>query len=353
MRAIDRRMFGLATAAAVAAGTLAKAAATATPEPVDEGLFVPINGMDHWITLRGHDRRNPVILFLHGGPGLASTGNAPVFASWEQDFTVVQWDQPGGGATFAKNMAADQGPYTQARYLADAVAVAEWTRRRLGRRKLIIMGASWGTQLGALLVAARPDLAAAFVGAGFAVSRRRGDQIGYDLALERARARGDTVAVAGLEKVGPPPYRTVDEWFVRQQHTNPPGQPMAPAEVAATAEAARLTRAVDPAQATWIAKGLPDFNVFGQFLAVQRATYADTRDYEAPLRFKAPLFIIQGSEDLNTPTPLAKAYLEQVKAPAKAYLEIAGGGHNITIFHREILAFLTAEVRPAALARGA
>jgi pimeloyl-ACP methyl ester carboxylesterase len=276
-----------------------------------------------------------------------------VFASWEQDFTLVQWDQPGGGATFAKNMATDKGPYTQARYLADAIAVAEWTRRRLGRRKLIVMGASWGTQLGALLVDARPDLAAAFVGAGFAVSRRRGDLVGYELAFERAKARGDKAAVAGLEKVGPPPYRTADEWFVRQQYTNPPGQPPAPQEVAANAEASRLTAAVDPTRASWIAKGLPGFNVFGQFLAVQRLTFPDVGDYEAPRRFKVPVFIIQGSEDLNTPTPLSKAYLEQVQAPAKAYLEIAGGGHNITIFHREILAFLSAKVRPAALARGA
>ena len=299
------------------------------------------------------DRRNPVILFLHGGPGLASSGNAPVFASWERDFTVVQWDQPGGGATFARNMATDKGPYTQARYLADAIAVAEWTRRRLGRRRLIVMGASWGTQLGALLVDARPDLAAAFVGAGFAVSRKRGDVVGYDLALARARARGDKAAVAGLEKVGPPPYRTVDEWFVRQTYTNPPGQPMLPAEVAANAEAGRLTRAVDPARATWIAKGVPEFSVFGQFMAIQRLTYAQGRDYEAPARLKVPVFIIQGSEDLNTPTPLAKAYFEQLQAPAKAYLEVPGAGHNVCVFHREILAFLTAKVRPAAVARGA
>ena len=85
---------------------------------------MPINGLDQWITLRGQDRRNPVILFLHGGPGLASSGSAPVFASWERDFTIVQWDQPGSGATFAKNIATDKGPYTQARYLADAIAVA-------------------------------------------------------------------------------------------------------------------------------------------------------------------------------------------------------------------------------------
>jgi len=352
MSDMDRRRFAQASMAATA---LAATQATAQQASAgyDEGLFVPINGMDQWITIRGRDRRNPVILFLHGGPGIAVSASAPLFASWEQDFTLVQWDQPGGGATFAKNLASDQGPYTQARYVADAIAVAEWTRRRLGRRKLIIMGASWGTQLGALLVEARPDLAAAFVGAGFAVSRRSGDLVGYQLALERLKARGETAGVAALEKVGPPPYRTVDEWFVRQAYTNPPGQPPTPAEMAANAEAGRLLSAADPARAPWIAKGVPEFNVFGQFMAVQRLTFPNGRDYEAPARLKAPLFIIQGSEDLNTPTPLAKAYLEQVQAPSKAYLEIPGAGHNVCVFHRDIAAFLTAQVRPVALTRGA
>ena len=70
---------------------------------IDEGMFVDINGVPQWITIRGRNPKNPVLLLLHGGPGLHMSYLAPVFADWETDFTIVQWDQPGGGATLLKN----------------------------------------------------------------------------------------------------------------------------------------------------------------------------------------------------------------------------------------------------------
>src|SRR3569623_2055694 len=65
-------------------------------EPVNEGKINDINGSQQWITIRGRDRRNPVLLWLHGGPGIAMSNQAPLFADWERDYTLVQWDQPGG-----------------------------------------------------------------------------------------------------------------------------------------------------------------------------------------------------------------------------------------------------------------
>ena len=58
------------------------------PESIDEGFFVPIHGLEQWITIRGRDRRNPVLLVL-AGPGVAMSVMAPFFAPWEEDFTIV------------------------------------------------------------------------------------------------------------------------------------------------------------------------------------------------------------------------------------------------------------------------
>src|ERR1700759_3826634 len=103
----------MAAACALTAGLPAHAA---EPEAIDEGLFVDINGQPQWITVRGRDRRNPVLLLLHGGPGIAMSTRAPLFADWERDFTLVQWDQPGGGATFARNGPDGTGPLTIPRF---------------------------------------------------------------------------------------------------------------------------------------------------------------------------------------------------------------------------------------------
>src|SRR5688572_25403101 len=73
----------------------------ATPNGVDDAQFVEIGGMPQWVTIRGYDRDNPVILVLHGGPGAPMGGlEFKEFVSWEQEFTVVQWHQPGAGRTF-------------------------------------------------------------------------------------------------------------------------------------------------------------------------------------------------------------------------------------------------------------
>jgi pimeloyl-ACP methyl ester carboxylesterase len=56
-------------------------------------MFVPIGSIEQWITIKGTDRSNPVVLFLHGGPGDAWSPYADaMFAGWENDFTLVQWD---------------------------------------------------------------------------------------------------------------------------------------------------------------------------------------------------------------------------------------------------------------------
>ena len=72
--------------------------------PVHEERFVQANGIEHWVTIHGNNAANPVVLFLHGGPGNPNTPYAQaVYGAWTQDFTLVQWDQRGAGKTFGRN----------------------------------------------------------------------------------------------------------------------------------------------------------------------------------------------------------------------------------------------------------
>jgi hypothetical protein len=62
-------------------------------------MFVKIGGIYQWVTIRGQDRENPVMLIMHGGPGVATSPLALYTLGWERDFTLVQWDQRGAGKT--------------------------------------------------------------------------------------------------------------------------------------------------------------------------------------------------------------------------------------------------------------
>src|SRR5262249_36930374 len=148
---------------------------------------------------------NPALLVL-GGPGAALSAFAPLFASWERDFTVVQWDQPGGGATHARNGDARTGALTIARLVRDAIAVAEHVRERLRKKRVALLGSSGGTLLALTIASRRLDLVSVCVGAGTFVDWPRQDAESYALVLARARSAHDAAAIAELERIGPPPY---------------------------------------------------------------------------------------------------------------------------------------------------
>src|SRR3990167_3257812 len=73
---------------------------------VEEASYVLVGGIEQWVTVRGDDRTNPVLLLLHGGPGDVQSPFISTYAPYETDFVLVQWDQRGAGRTFAKNSAA-------------------------------------------------------------------------------------------------------------------------------------------------------------------------------------------------------------------------------------------------------
>ncbi|HEY9216787.1 MAG TPA: alpha/beta fold hydrolase [Phenylobacterium sp.] len=315
---------------------------------IDEGLFVEINGLEQWITIRGRDAANPVLLILHGGPGFPMSFMAPALADWEKDYTLVQWDQPAGGATYAKTPTA-QGPLTIERFVRDGLTVAEYVAARFPRRPIVLMGTSWGSLLGLTMIHRRPELFRAYVGAGQVVSGPDGHRLGYELGLTAARARGDAAAIAALEKVGPPPYARFEDFLVRQTYTNPPGLPPTPKEAAATAELGRKLAAPVPADARYVARGLPQPNFMEVFMATQRQTFAEVATWEARalgLDFKVPVLVIQGDHDLNTPLPLVRDWLDKIHAPHKALEVIEGAGHNVFAFEAELHSLLNKHVRP-------
>ena len=186
---------------AVAAGLLALNG----PAAIHDDRYVMIGGVKQWISIRGENRTNPVILFVHGGPGAALSGHAAIFRAWERDFTLVQWDQRGGGLTFAGGARLTDDVPLQ-RMVGDGIEVAEYVRRRLGADRLILVGHSWGSVLGVHMAKARPDLFAAYVGTGQIMDVADQMAVTYEATFKRARAAHKDADIQTLEKIGRPPF---------------------------------------------------------------------------------------------------------------------------------------------------
>jgi pimeloyl-ACP methyl ester carboxylesterase len=285
------------------------------------------------------------LLFLHGGPGAAQSGTAPLFARWEETFTIVQWDQPMSGATYATNIGKDMGPLTVERYTRDGITVIEHVLKKLGARKLVVMGASWGSELGLIIAERRPDLIAAYVGTGQVVSGTRGLAVGRDLALAAAQKRGDAAAVAALERIGRPPYATFDDFMVHAAYVNQPG----PSEMAALTKLAPVLFVPPSPDATYVAHGLPPVNPVQLLMDALRPLWKEMFTFEAAslgLTWNIPMFCFQGELDITTPTVLAKEYFDAIRAPAKEFAVIPEAGHATVFFADELLRLLNTHVRP-------
>src|SRR3984893_952822 len=183
--------------------------AISSPKGIDEGQFVKIGGIEQWITIRGWDHDNPVLLFLHGGPGDVTNPWAfALFAPWEKLFTVVQWDQRGAGRTLRKTGSTVGPTITVDRMVHDGIELAEYLRKHLGKEKIIIVGHSFGSILGTRMARARPELFYAYVGTGQVADATKNNSANYEALLKKAKATADQRAIDELSRVGPPPWNS-------------------------------------------------------------------------------------------------------------------------------------------------
>jgi len=195
--------------------------AITAPNGIDEAKFVEIGGIQQWITIRGENRNNPVILFLHGGPGDATNPWGYVaFRLWLKAFTVVQWDQRGAGRTLGRNGPSIASTITIARMVQDGVELAKLLQESLHKPKIILVGHSWGSVLGILMAKAQPNLFYAFVGTGQVADEARNYTVAYEELLKKAIANRDERAVEELKAVGPPPYKDGRGYGVQRKWAN-------------------------------------------------------------------------------------------------------------------------------------
>ncbi|GAA1750976.1 hypothetical protein GCM10009767_07450 [Kocuria aegyptia] len=175
------------------------------PGSVAELTTVPIGGHEQSIMIRGHDRNNPVLLFLEGGPGGTALGAMRASGQGlEEDFVVAVWDQRGTG----KSLPALEPTTTMTveQMVADTVEVTDYLRNRFGQEKIYLVGSSWGTTLGVLAVQRAPEKFHAFVGSGQMVDQQETDQRMYAETLAWAQRTGNTDFAQRLRENGPPPY---------------------------------------------------------------------------------------------------------------------------------------------------
>lgn len=299
-----------------------------TPEGVDRLETVKLGGLDQWISIRGADRRNPVLLMIHGGPGYASMPTSWYFQrGWEDYFTVVNWDQRGTGKTYVENRGNETAAMlTIERILADAEEIVVWLRRELGRDRIFVLGHSWGSYLGLRLAERHPEWLHAYIGMGQITDLLESERRGWRFAMDAARADGNAEAIAALEAVAPyaegkapklEELRVQRRW-VEHYGGSAHGRTGSDDFTAAVRLAPEYTD--EDVQLVWVANRLSVERLFPEFLAKV--------DLSGVAALDCPLILLLGRHDRLVSSRVAAEWFERVRAPEKTLVWFEHSAHE-------------------------
>jgi pimeloyl-ACP methyl ester carboxylesterase len=324
------------------------ARAITNPEGIEELRAVEIGGIRQWISVRGRDRRNPILLFIHGGPASTEMPVSWMYQSaWEDWFTVVQWDQRGAGKTYVANDPAVVEPTINAeRMIADAEEMTAHLRAHYGKQKIFVLGHSWGSLMGLELARRHPEWLHAYVGMGQMIYGPDAERLGYDWALKRAREDRNDKAVKELEAITPYPRAdgtvTIEqilkqrEWVIHYGGLTWGRPDFDYAQDAAKLSPDYTRKELDPEEGIGesLGKLLPAMMKF---------------DMRGVRRMGCPVFIFAGTYDYETPSQLAIDWLAALDAPQKGLVRFERSAHMMEVEEPgKFLVHLVSDVRPIA-----
>lgn len=180
-----------------------------TPNGISSLEEITLGGVTQWIFIRGTDQKNPVLIFLHGGPGAPAMGMSSsrnFDAELIKHFTVVHWDQRGAGKSYNGDIPMNSMNFD--RLVEDCNELIDYARDRFNTQKVFIVGHSWGSVIGIKTVYKYPEKIHAYVGVAQIISDYEKLRISYDFILEEAKKSGDVKIQNAIEAIGPPPFDT-------------------------------------------------------------------------------------------------------------------------------------------------
>jgi pimeloyl-ACP methyl ester carboxylesterase len=334
MRKLSRREAIIAAAAGIA---WIKDGVAATAPALNASKFIRIGGLEQWVAIEGKSN-TPVVLFLHGGPGEAMSPFLDLFLPYENDFTWAVWDQRGAGKTYGRNGGDATGGMDLEQFIRDTIELALYLRQSLSRRKILLVGHSWGAALGLQVAKRRPDLFYAFVGTGQPVSNELGLLSQERYARSVLTENGDAAGLKALNEAVQLPFTDPKRRFATRKllFGSEDGTFLAREEAFMGPKPRSATGEI----ADWM--GGYTFTSDVLVPKIIGREVIDIVGFEVPL----PFIVVQGRDDRIAPTDVARDYFEKVKAPAKAFVEIRGGHFAVYTNQQEFLTVLLQQVLP-------
>jgi pimeloyl-ACP methyl ester carboxylesterase len=294
------------------------------PSSISEKIYVTVNGVRQGMFIKGRDATNPVLLYLHGGmPDYFLTERYPT--GLDDYFTVVWWEQRGSGLSFSPDIPPET--MTAQQVVADMIELTNHLRARFGQDKIYLMGHSGGTFFGIQAVARAPELYYAYIGVAQMSCQLESERLAYRYMLQRFKDDGDAKMVRRLEKGPvtdsiplPDSYGSVRD--VAMHKLGIGTMHNMKSIVSGLLVSSFLSREYTLGEKIRMWRG----KLFaGRFLWNEQLA-TDLRQRVTELQ--VPVYFLHGIYDYTVSYPLAKAYLEELRAPVRGFYTFEQSAHS-------------------------
>lgn len=288
---------------------------------INESMYVEVSGTQQWINIYGKDIDNPVLLYLHGGPGSSTSDIDYVFTrKWADVYTVVTWDQRNCGKSYDKEQ--NDIVLTRELFMEDGREMTEFLLDYMGKDKITLLGHSWGSYYGANLALEYPEYYECFIGTGQLVDMTENEAAFKEMALQWAE--GDKEALALVERLRPDDFN-MDHINARNALMEKYGYSMmvdgADYNLIPTVLFNPNYSIVD-----WIKYFQRDMSVYTDFFSSDELLAFSLKDrYDYKIRY----YNINGDKDYQTNYKLAQEYFEKVNAPHKEMFMMKDTTHGL------------------------
>jgi len=293
-----------------------------TPNGISSLEEITLGGQKQWIFVRGKDKDNPILLFLHGGPGEPIGGissSRRLDAGLIGHFTVVHWDQRGAGKSYHSDIPVSS--MTLDRLVEDCNELINYLRKKLIVQKVFLVGHSAGTVPGILTAQKYPERIHAYVGIAQIINDYEQQVLAYEFVLEKAEKSGNVKVQKAVKAIGPPPYESSKYYYKLADqvgryggffHNNAISKMMKLWFGYLTSPEYSLSEGIN----TMRGKGLH----FATNAMWEEITGTDlSRDIQS---LKVPVYFLMGKYDMITPTVLVAKYYDSLEAANGKRLDI-------------------------------
>ncbi len=294
---------------------------------ISEKTYVKINGVNMGMVIKSKNTSNPVLLFVHGGPGMPEYPLTEKYPTGLEDhFTFVWWDQRGSGLSYQSDMSKDK--MTTEQFVSDTIEVSKYLRNRFGQDKIYLMAHSWGSYIGIQAAAKAPELYHAYIGMGQISNQMESEKIAYDYMLKYYKTTGDGKTVNKLQGLS---FKTMDH--IPKEYNRIRDDVIHRAEIGTTHKMnSVITGIFMPVMENPEYTLREKINIW-RGMAFSKSTVLSKELYSTDLSTKVtkldiPAYFFSGIYDYTVNYSMSEAYLKKLQAPVKGFYLFNESAHS-------------------------